>query len=474
MDPPNQNEEQSGQLHIEFDLVHFPQSLERAERMLRENRRVIDGNEFVPVAHLQRVNDALFDLISHAETLHTSSKDVYAKLQEAEAKVKSEGTQQELEEASKRVKTLQKKVNIQKSKIKRLKRRIGYLEVPVETTDKLWFPLTRSDTDTWPDTGAWSSVSTPSSPRSEHASTWEADNSECTPWVMSAPTNPEKDEPWLSPDETWVVNDPPDTWDFERPTEQCYTLQTGIEVAGTTGKYDSAFVGYVEKYRECVIRRPAFAQMVDEHPVVPCKFQLYTPFKPDETCDGTEITYFGFHYPDGTTLPYVPVQNVTLLYHDGIGTDGSLEREQSPWSVCEGHSAIEIEMSEKVLYQIERNSVELFRESILSGVDENSEEYYRLRKEGWTRVQGPEVEYTRNGKAHLVVALNRQCYVRRTVDGCNHTLGLLQSIMKEKRSDLEADATFFVRAVKQRETNGVAIINLKLNSVFVDGHEFTL
>lgn len=478
MNPQNQNEHHDAP-DIHFDLAHFPPSLERAEKMLLETRRLIDGNETVSVAHLQRVHDTLFDLISHADSLHLSSKDLYAKMRQTAEEEQSHQTQQELVTARKRVKALQKKVNNQKMKIKKLKRRISHLQVPLESADKLWFPMKTPGTDVWPDTGAWSCVSIATSPASDNEP-WGVYDSEESAWAED--TLPEKwedanddaksHESWVSPDRTWEVPEPSNTCDF-LATDICYTLQPGVEAAKIHAKCDSAFVAFTED-RECRINCPAFAQMVDEHAVVPCKFHLYSALKLGETCDNAEVTYFGFHYPDGTTLPYLPVQNVKLVYHDGVGNDGSLDQRQNPWTVCDARIAVQIEMSERVLYQIERNAIEALHESILSGVEEFSDEYYRLKREGCTLVQGPEVEFTRDGRAHLIVDLNRQCYVRRTAGGKNETLGSLHSIMKEKRSDLEAKATFFVRVVRRKESNGVPIVCLKLNSVLVDGHELTL
>ena len=122
----------------------------------------------------------------------------------------------------------------------------------------------------------------------------------------------------------------------------------------------SAYLG-VGPTRTLAIMSPAFASMVNDTARLEVNVVINEPFVPVHTSElPITIMYLGFLYPDGTSLPYIPIRDVVIQYRQSVGKQNQIKNKERSCYVTYGHDFVYLSMPRPVYERLVRAARKAF------------------------------------------------------------------------------------------------------------------
>lgn len=124
---------------------------------------------------------------------------------------------------------------------------------------------------------------------------------------------------------------------------------------------NSAYIG-VGPTRTLAIMSPAFASMMDDAARLEVNVVINDPFVPVHAPEyPLIIMYLGFLYPDGTSLPYIPVRDVIIQYRASLGKPNRVKKKERSWYVTYGQDFVYLSMPRPVYERLVRAARKAFQ-----------------------------------------------------------------------------------------------------------------
>eukprot|EP00178_Gracilaria_changii_P015044 TRINITY_DN421_c1_g1_i1.p2 TRINITY_DN421_c1_g1~~TRINITY_DN421_c1_g1_i1.p2 ORF type:complete len:450 (+),score=77.16 TRINITY_DN421_c1_g1_i1:1077-2426(+) len=448
-------------MNQEFDFLSFEDAVARASSMLDGADVVLAdiAGEDVPVSALSEVTSALFDFLRQAISLNDAYKvhshsveEHLSKLHSLEKKIKTAHAKEE--RVNKKIKDMEKKLHRAETRLRMLQQPMPADEIRHEEevqflrtvpssrseylppTEECRYDETNSSVDSWP--LEYSSLIESPPPESQESTTssgFPADSD--TDLCHSTPLSDEsqKAEPWL-----------------------ISYVHSGRESA-MSGRPESPFVReYNHKGTVTMqIREAAYAQMFKNDVLVNSKFSVEEPFQLDNK-GAPCFTYVGFRYIDDTTLPFIPLKNVRLLYENVNRDVYYKEMNERPGRSGYAQTHIWVELEKRVFNTIVDMSINAFREG-------------QKEHESDVVASGPQiVDSPAWGVVRMLVHMSPESYVRVAEEREDVPIGLISSVMYDRKSDIVGDGTFLLRFA--RFDDGVPVLCFKLHGIKVNSAEY--
>lgn len=124
---------------------------------------------------------------------------------------------------------------------------------------------------------------------------------------------------------------------------------------------NSSYLG-VGPTRTLAIMSPAFASMVDGKARLEVNVVINESFVPVHAPEyPLTIMYLGFLYPDGTSLPYIPVRDVIIQYRSSLGKPNRVRKKERFWYVTYAHDFVYLSMPRAVYERLVRAARKAFQ-----------------------------------------------------------------------------------------------------------------
>ncbi|KAI0558215.1 hypothetical protein FGB62_227g09 [Gracilaria domingensis] len=451
-------------MNLDFDRQRFMNAAAHANSAFQSTETVLRGcaGDFVPSSALIETVDALQTFLMHARLLKEAYETLPSQLKDGgiprirDVKKKVNDAHKRNERLTKRVKSLQRKLQRTTKRIKLLQKPRYTDETPHVKVSAISRHSSISEAKHQPSTGSWECLDSNSlvdSWPSRHGSLMES----------SSPAARQSVETLVSSKEV-IDSEPCDLSSSsckseESQFEDISYVHSGRENA-ITGKPRSSFVRQHEHEGVATlqVREPAYAQVFKDDVLISSKFVVESPFTLGKLGSPT-FSYIGFRYIDETTLPFIPVKNVRLLYYNpGAEPYPDIVKER-PGKCQYAHTHILVALEEKVFDAIVDMSICAFRES-------------RKERERATEIQRPQCEaYAYDADlVSVLVHMNADSYVRVADEREDVAIGLISSVMHDRQSDIKGDATFYLRFASFED--GVPVLCFKLHGIKVNAKEY--
>lgn len=211
----------------------------------------------------------------------------------------------------------------------------------------------------------------------------------------------------------------------------------------------SAYVA-VGETRTVAIMSPAFVSVSSECARLECDVVINDAFVPIHAPDNPlTLMYLGFCYPDGTSLPYIPVRDVIVQYRANIGKAQRLTKNDRSWHVTYAHDYVYLSMPRAVYERLVRAARKAF-------------EWRFGQKEKWAT----EVDFD-GDRAWVYAGMKPGAKVQCFVDGDRGERYLVDAL-RDTTSNLEGDGMLYMRFSFKEEHDSVPTLCFRFHKLIME------
>lgn len=211
----------------------------------------------------------------------------------------------------------------------------------------------------------------------------------------------------------------------------------------------SAYVA-VGETRTVAIMNPAFACMSKGAAKLEGDVVINDAFVPIHAPDNPlTLMYLGFLYPDGTSLPYIPVRDVVVQYRGNIGRPQRLTKNERSWHVAYAHDYVYLSIPRAVYERLVRAARKAF-------------EWRFGQKEKWAT----EVDIEED-RVWVYAGMKPGAKVQCLADG-RRGERYVRDALRESSADLEGDAMLYMRFSFKDEEGAVPTLCFRFHKLIVE------
>lgn len=211
----------------------------------------------------------------------------------------------------------------------------------------------------------------------------------------------------------------------------------------------SAYVA-VGETRTVAIMSPAFASVFNECARLECDVVINDAFVPIHAPDNPlTLMYLGFLYPDGTSLPYIPVRDVIVQYRGNIGKSQRLTKNDRTWQVMYAHDYVYLSLPRAVYERLVRAARKAF-------------EWRFGQKEKWAT----EVDFD-GDRAWVYAGMKPGAKVQCFVEGDRGERYLVDAL-RDTCSNLEGDGMLYMRFSFKEEHDSVPTLCFRFHKLIME------